>query len=350
MKLDEQQLAAITAEEPQILVIAGAGSGKTAVLIERIRYLINEKGAKGEDIVAITFTNAAADEMKERLKGIKENPFIGTIHSYANSILKQSFNTQKIIEREEFDELFKELEERNELRPVVKYLLVDEFQDINLIQYLFLLDYVIAENLFFVGDDWQNIYSWRGASVNYFLDMAENPFTKVYFLETNYRSSEEIVSFAMKFLKTIRNKLDKEVFFHKEYGMVKEYDYNDMEFLTLFKNEENYSDWFVLVRTNLELEFAKTLLKKNNIPVDTFRQGDFDNIAALKKRLVENSVKILTIHSAKGLENKKVAVIGAKLFNEEERRVSYVAATRASEALYWFWGSNKPKAKKRKYF
>ena len=90
--LDEDQLKIVNSKAKNICVIAGAGSGKTTVLTARIRHLIENEGVIPEDIVAITFTNAAADEMKERLSDIKDvdTMFIGTIHSFANALLHAS--------------------------------------------------------------------------------------------------------------------------------------------------------------------------------------------------------------------------------------------------------------------
>jgi len=92
MKLDKDQETIINSEEKNIVVVAGAGSGKTTVLTQRIKHLIIDKGVRPEDIIAITFTNAAADEMRERLSEIKniDTMFIGTIHSFANTLLQIS--------------------------------------------------------------------------------------------------------------------------------------------------------------------------------------------------------------------------------------------------------------------
>ena len=96
MHLDSKQMEIVNSNEPQILVIAGSGSGKTRVLTERIKRLIND-GVPTDGIVVITFTNAAADEIKERLEYVGE-AFIGTIHGYANRILlRNGINTKVIV-------------------------------------------------------------------------------------------------------------------------------------------------------------------------------------------------------------------------------------------------------------
>ena len=95
--LDAQQDSAVHARDNNILVVAGAGSGKTRVLTERIKFLL-EEGVPPCNIVAITFTNMAAEEMKERLYDVEGigDAFIGTIHSFANRVMKLSGETYRI--------------------------------------------------------------------------------------------------------------------------------------------------------------------------------------------------------------------------------------------------------------
>jgi len=86
MEFNVRQKKVINAEEPKILCLSSAASGKTRVLTERVRVLIEEKGVPAKEIVAITFTNLAADEMRKRLGSIAEGMYIGTIHAYAARI------------------------------------------------------------------------------------------------------------------------------------------------------------------------------------------------------------------------------------------------------------------------
>ena len=86
-----------------------------------------------------------------------------------------------------------------------------------------------------------------------------------------------------------------------------------------------------------------TVLKRCNIPCDSFKKSELDQ-AELNVKMKENTVKVLTIHSAKGLENKNVIVIGARAYNDEEKRICYVAATRAKETLIWM--TSKPQKKR----
>ena len=105
MELSKQQQQIVETNASKVVVIASAASGKTAVLVERVRYLL-EHGADSKKVVMITFTNAAAEEMAERL-GHPQGLFIGTIHSYANYLLlSNGQDTQDILEAVQFDKLF----------------------------------------------------------------------------------------------------------------------------------------------------------------------------------------------------------------------------------------------------
>ena len=98
---DLEQDKAIHAKESQVLVCAGAGSGKTHVLTERVKYLLSE-GVDPSSIVAITYTNMAAEEMTERLASSVDTSklFIGTVHSFANKILSNSGRAYHILTKE----------------------------------------------------------------------------------------------------------------------------------------------------------------------------------------------------------------------------------------------------------
>ena len=100
------------------------------------------------------------------------------------------------------------------------------------------------------------------------------------------------------------------------------------------KKQPEYKKWAILCRTNAEISEISYFLKKNEIPVDTFKQGDLTK-AELVERMAQNTVKVLTVHSAKGLEWDNVIVVGMRYFSEEERCIGYVAATRARNHLIW---------------
>lgn len=304
----------------------------TSCLTERIRVLI-QNGCSPDKIVAITFTSMAAEEMKKRLGDIAEGAFIGTIHSYANSIcIANGISTEKYLADAEFDKII----EKVLTIPIKRYfsvthLLVDEFQDTGSLEYRF-IERIPAKNRFYVGDERQAIYGFKGCS-DEFLRMchADVSFT-TYYLNQNYRCAPNILSFADSYLNTMdKISLKSEAVKTKD-GIVEE----DSTLLDAIEELEwtgDYQNWAIICRTNNELAAAVDFLDKRKIPNLSFKKGDLD-LVEMEGLLRENKVKVLTIHTAKGLEFKKVIVIGAKTFNEEERKISYVAATRAEQALY----------------
>lgn len=284
--LNEEQLKPVCDTEGAVLVLAGAGSGKTRVLTSRIAYILEQGKADISSVLAITFTNKAAGEMKERLMkiiGEGDGKWICTIHSMCVKILREfsdraglkpsfsiyseteknnvikkayqelDFDDEKLLknaryhignakmlgldpdqyERKyghergiddiiliyerynkhlkennalDFDDLL--LETRRLLRrdretldylsDKFKYILVDEFQDTNAVQYDIIKMLASRHgNLFAVGDDDQSIYGWRGAEIRNILAFDKDfPEAKVYKLERNYRSTKNILSLA----------------------------------------------------------------------------------------------------------------------------------------------------------
>lgn len=286
----EQQKAAKTTEGP-VLILAGAGSGKTKTLTHRIGYLIASGKAKPSQILAVTFTNKAAKEMRERLAhllgGSSEDrafmPFMGTFHSICVRLLrfdgehikipknyvifdesdrqgavKQALRKLGVSEKQyspnsiaslissaknelinpseysaqaklplqkvaadvykiyeaarreaaalDFDDLISETvkllktvpEVRQKWQKQFKYILIDEYQDTNAAQYnLVKLLTNEHKNLCVVGDDWQSIYSWRGADFKNILNFERDyPNCLVVKLEQNYRSTKNILDAA----------------------------------------------------------------------------------------------------------------------------------------------------------
>ena len=128
MKLTDEQHKAVYTEHNKVVVLAGAGTGKTRVLTERVKHLL--KTTKG-NIVAITFTNLATNEMKERLKNVKgiKRCYIGTIHSFANKILHKMGMYFKILSDEEFVKLAGEI-----LRKHGKYINQTQFLELQSIE------------------------------------------------------------------------------------------------------------------------------------------------------------------------------------------------------------------------
>lgn len=334
MNLSTQQEAIVTTTANKVVVIASAASGKTAVLTERVRYLLNN-GADPKKIVLITFTNAAAEELAERL-GYPKGLFIGTIHSYANYLLLASGEeTADLLEAEQFDRLFDRIKKRPYCIKEVEHLLLDESQDSNENHFEFLLDMVKPKNYMIVGDHKQSIYRWNGAYPDYLINLSHDYDVTTYDLTENYRNGYKILDFARNLISPAGyDYRDSSVPMRGVAGKVVDVEYSPIAIARTIKQYGNYGEWFVLTRTNAQLDEIAFYLQKEGVPIDTFKRSELDN-KELGKRMKQDTVKVLTIHTAKGLEANNVIVIGAKFFNVEERCVSYVAATRARNLLVW---------------
>ncbi len=365
--LNEQQKKAVTTTEGPLLVLAGAGSGKTKVLTTRIAYLIKEKGIDPDSILAITFTNKAAKEMKDRVVNILGPSAYGiqisTFHSFGLSIIREhyeklgykrnftildsddSLTMIKKIMRElnldtqiynprsirniisgnkngmvdsngyekfvhtEFDEkvlqIFKKYEkslfEGNSLdfddllllplvlfkkNPAIlqqyqekyQYILIDEYQDTNEVQYL-LTKMISAKykNICVVGDESQSIYSFRGANYRNILNFEKdykNP--EIILLEKNYRSTQNILNVANNIISNNTQKKDKnlwtdneegpKVVYHQSYNEKDEALYVVDKIAELLEKGVNERDIAVLYRTNAQSRVIEEAMLRTNIP------------------------------------------------------------------------------------
>lgn len=338
MVLSYEQDMAVKAKESKVVVVAGAGSGKSTVLTGRVRHLLSI-GEEPSQIYAITFTNNAAQEMRDRLADVAgiESVFIGTIHSLANRILiKNGIKTADAIESQDFNKLFYLIKNSEVMLPPVHHLLIDEFQDISKEFYEFYFYDLRPDNFFAAGDGRQAIYSFNGGSLEWMNKTIDGYGTKVYELNDCYRCPQNILNFANKFISG-----DPDVYFTDTTSMVEDQGtiltkpYSEENLVKNIKMVGDFKNWFVLCRTNQQVSDTLDLLCDEGIPAETFKKAD-NSLEDLAKKMNNDTVKVLTIHSAKGLEAEHVAVIGAKNFNAEEKRLCYVAATRAKRDLIWY--------------
>lgn len=305
MGFNEAQTKAICHKNGPAMVLAGPGSGKTLVITRRVEYLIKKYGVRPEQILVITFTKAAAKEMRERFARItKDDRFpvtFGTFHGIYYGILKWAYrmNASNIFSEEEkmmllreviagmeleiedekeflqgiaseigqiknnrlsleeyessncsdqmFRQIYEEYERRRKLlkkidfddmlvlcyelfqkRPDIlqmwqkkfQYILIDEFQDINQVQYDVIRMLALPENnLFIVGDDDQSIYRFRGARPEIMLGFSKDyPNAKSIILDVNYRSTKAVVSAARRVIERNKNRYQKEIITVNEQG------------------------------------------------------------------------------------------------------------------------------------
>lgn len=333
MELNIRQKKVVEATEPYILCLASAASGKTRTLTERIKYLIEVRKVAPQDIVAISFTNMAADEIKRRIGSSCEGAYIGTVHGYANQIcLANGIDTMTWISKFEFDEIIKRAIKIPQSKyKKVKHILIDECQDLSPLEYNF-LERIPSENRFYCGDNRQNIYQFKGCTDEYLVAMYHDKNYTKYFLTENYRNAPNIIEFAEAYIYNANPIGPPSQAVKTQDGNIEQCSFIDA--LDELEWSGNWGSWFILTRTNNELVAAQDLCNERGIPNVTFKKGDLD-LLQLDALVASNQVKILTIHSAKGLENKNVIVTGARTYNEEERKICYVAATRAENNLYW---------------
>jgi DNA helicase-2/ATP-dependent DNA helicase PcrA len=371
--LNEPQREGVINTEGPCMLIAGAGSGKTRVLTFRIAHLIQSKNIDPFNIMALTFTNKAAKEMRERIESVvgndARNLWMGTFHSvfarilraeahhigYPNnftiydvddskslikSIVKElgldeniykpstvynriSAAKNRLIGWPEYlahpelmaddaanlrpelgkiyktyslrcfksgamdfddllfntDKLFKEhLEVLNKYQHRIQYILVDEFQDTNLCQYFIIRKLAsVRQNICVVGDDAQSIYAFRGADITNILNFERDyPELKVYKLEQNYRSTQNIVNAANSVIKRNRAQLPKNVWTANEEGnlieLIKAVSDNEEGrliassiFEEKMQHQLKFSDFVILYRTNSQSRAIEEALRRMNI-------------------------------------------------------------------------------------
>jgi superfamily I DNA/RNA helicase len=465
-KYNNRQKKAIISQKNKILCIAGAGSGKTSVLVKRIEFLVRYKSVPPEKILAITFTRKAKQEMESRLLdlGIKTN--VETFNSFSEQILRK--NSIKIYQRnvrvmnyqdkifalsmalaksgldlksavdiyfsenqkrgkepeklsniflndcysileyfkatkQEFYDFSKKIEKDKEnakiiygicqdimkhmelqglrdftdqlldcLRffkespseiPQFEHILVDEYQDVNDAQ-IELLDLLSPKNLFCVGDPRQSIFGWRGSNLDYLLKFQERfPDAEIIGLNKNYRSAKKIVEFMNTSisdlgLEDLEGNLSEEGEIHFFDFETEQEEYNfiikRIQELNIERNEV-----FVLSRTNRQLTELSQKFRLLKIP-HVVKSDEIKKPVDAK----EGEVTLSTIHAIKGLEAKAVFVMGCNEQNfpckasdhpilefikgqdsdkeEEERRLFYVAVSRAKEKLFLSYSGKKP--------
>jgi len=341
---NEVEMTCITTDNPSKLFVTDnfIVTHNTTLITEKTRQLLR-KGVNPREIAVITFTNMAAEELRTRLgSDYKDGIFIGTIHSLANFfLLSNGIDTKKVINDEKFDRLFKMVESNPHCIKKLNYILLDEAQDSDELQFSFLFDMINPDNFFVVGDLRQSIYMWSGSKPELLKNLSQREDVSCYSLNENYRNGTEILNYAKKGIQRT-GIIDDSIPMRTVPGFVKELPANLSTIINIIQKSKNYRDWAILARKNDQVYMVMQKLEEANIPYDTFKQGDLKK-AELSKKIQNNTVKVLTIHSAKGLEWDNVVVLGAQYYNDEELNVNYVAATRARNALFWVNGFGEKK-------
>ena len=393
-ELNAAQLEAVTTTEGFVRVIAGAGSGKTRALTHRFAYLVNELGILPGNILCVTFTNKAANEMRQRihaLTGDNDTGYINTFHGFCVSVLQEdSYAVQypksflvldnsdidsmlRIIYEErgltlrdmtfsnardmiEIQKLFKRpdyyldmitmslevlhdkylaattaediifygylyqekkcfgldyndlikfslyiFEQNEEIRlkwqQRLEYIMIDEFQDIDWLQYR-LMEVLCGyhRNLFIVGDPDQTIYTWRGADVKYLLEFDKQyPGTKTILMNENYRSTPQILAAANSLISRNRNRIPKDLLPHLPDGesvlchhartAEEEAEWIAWQTAELHDRGVEYRDMTVLYRAHYVTRSLEEVLQKRKIPYTIYSGVQFFGRAEIKDAL-----------------------------------------------------------------
>ena len=169
MSLSKLQKEILDKQDKKIVVMASAASGKTLVLTEKVRRVL-QNGFDPKEVAVITFTNMAADVLRKRLgDDYKEGLFIGTIHSLANQfLLSYGIDTSHLIDKERFDDLFNLVRKNPRCIKPLKYILLDEAQDTGQDEFNFIFKMINPEYFFVVGDMKQAIYQFKGGDEKLF--------------------------------------------------------------------------------------------------------------------------------------------------------------------------------------
>ena len=396
--LNPQQRQAVTSTKGPILVLAGAGSGKTRVIIQRIAWLIQVEQVLPAEILAVTFTNKAAREMQDRLKdelrGQQKGVQLSTFHSLGVQLLREHidqlgyrsnfviYDTQDqqsvikgIMEDHDledsglidakgvhyeigqaknrglgpdhflqqrdsnrstqvgqvfaeyqrvlkgcnaidFDDILlltlKLFEEHSEAMEPVReryhYLMVDEYQDTNRVQYQLMCHLCQRHrNLCVVGDDDQSIYGWRGADIRNILDFERDfPEAKIIRLEQNYRSTPTILKAANQVISQNPQRMPKELWSQKPTGVPLEWiegkdEAEELELVArrikiqVLRHGRSHSDYAILFRSNFQSRLIEETLRDSGIPYQVIGGTSFYERKEVKDALAY--LKVIHNHS-----------------------------------------------------
>lgn len=417
-KLNPQQAEAVRIVSGPVMAVAGAGSGKTRVLTNRVAYLIDEIGIPANRILAITFTNRAAEEMRARvfklinlpLKGI----WLSTFHAMGAKILRNDIHhlgyennfqiiddddtviiTKNILKELNYDikqyspKTLSNLIEDAKADPIVleiqsnpfkkiltevfenyqkflkannlvdfqdllilvlrlfrefpdvllkyqtwfEYIMVDEFQDTNDLQYDIV--HLLAkkhQNLFIVGDEDQSIYAFRGANIeNIKKFMRDFPTYHKIILNQNYRSKKIILDAANAVIKHNRNRIPKELFSELGEGekiihFKAESDEEEAYFVynrikQLSKSGYNFRDMAVLYRNNAMSRKFEDVLLKYNIPYKVI-----GNISFYKRKEIKDVIAYLHL-----IVNRTDDYAFSRVYNEPKRGIGMTSFDKIAE-------------------
>jgi superfamily I DNA/RNA helicase len=367
VQINNEQYNIVTADiNSNIRVVACAGSGKTTTIVCRIKYLIDH-GVNPSDIMLTTFNVDAATSMKEKIKkifGFLPNILVGTIDSICcKYYYKYCRDINYVSVREYSTRILAYMKTNTTIQNQTKYLFFDEFQDCNDTQFELLIEYYKhGAKITVIGDDAQNIYQWRGSNIGFIMNLNSIvPSLVTYKLCINYRSTPEIIKMANASIVNNQDQIPKEMIAIKKTidfkPLIKHFKNDGLQMKCIIKTIEEFvangvnpDQIAILSRNGYPLKIFEEKLEKYNKKHDS--QINYialitDENQDAKPKGRADHLTLTTIHKSKGLEWKIVFLINCedkyfpndlnKIALEEERRLFYVAVTRAKEYLYIFF-------------
>ncbi len=371
---DEQHKIVVSRMDQNIRILAAAGSGKSSTIVCRIKYLIDHN-VDPERILMVTFNVDAAESLKNKiveLFSFMPKVTIGTIDSIACKFYYKYFQQKFKVNVSEYSYYFLQYlkAEGNLVSNLYHYVFFDEFQDTNEIQYNILREfYKSGAYISVVGDPAQCIYQWRGSQIKYILNL-DKYFKNLstYTLVNNYRSTPEIIELANYSIKFNKEQLPKKMIAtHPSINILPHVRYYDNAFqqnnsiikkILNFKEQGiEFEEIAILCRNNSPLKFLEESIERHNQKNDD-KQIKYialiNDDSDMKPKIKPGHVTLTTIHKSKGLEWTVVILLDCVdsrfpsetdgISIQEERRLFYVAVTRAKKYLYMvFCGDNKNK-------
>ena len=346
-----QRMAIITHEENN-LILAGAGSGKTSVILAKVGYILKKGYALEDEVLVLAFNKKAQQELEERLKNrLNINITIKTFHAFGNSIIKNSCKE----ESQNFDEMITKATQAIETEQYIspyRYLFIDEFQDISedRNRLILALKKQNSANITVVGDDWQSINKFAGSNID-IIQNFESYYgsTATIKLDYTFRFNQSIAEASQNFILKNPAQIAKNIKSIKKNKSQSLYLY----WYTSNKNIDEYIEQIIkLIKKKINDSSSKNFHKKSIMILSRYSFNEPKNFNYLQDMFsMTFNISFNTIHGSKGLEADYVIISHLErgkfgfpseqteeideFLYAEERRLFYVAMTRAKEKIFF---------------
>ncbi len=348
-----QRKAVITHEENN-LILAGAGSGKSSVIVAKVAYLLEKAYATPQEILILSFNKKAKEELIERMHQIGiQGVSIKTFHGLGRAIALESYEIDKSMEFKEMITLATQALKEQHYHSPYLYLLVDEFQDISMDRNALLL--ALKEqndaNLTAVGDDWQAINGFAGGEIKIIQNFpAIYGNTKIIKLDYTFRFSQAMARLSARFILKNPQQIPKDI------KSIKTTPRNPLE-IHHYKNHQEIST--IIEQILQKISQNHPTRRQTVMILSRYGFQKPKNITQLQQQFPSLKLTALTIHASKGLESDHVIVTHLEsgkfgfpptreaskdeaFKDAQERRLFYVALTRTKEQLFLICHQLKP--------